>query len=154
MALQEYPHDLLPMPILGKGRTRHVSPIQRTKMQSGRAKQRVRFTSVPSIKQVTWKMNHGQAQYFEGWLRDKVNEGTSWFLMRIRTPLGTQQHECRLTDIFEGPDEVGFMLFEYSAEIEIRERPIVDRDWILYGPEYVRFGSIFDIAMNRDWPEQ
>jgi len=45
-----------------------VSPMARSELQSGRARQRRRFTSVPTVASVTWLMDDGEAQLFEGGL--------------------------------------------------------------------------------------
>lgn len=148
-----YPEGL-PYPSRNGYGLQHVSPIQRTEMQSGRAKMRQRFTSTPSIVSVSWTMDQGQALLFEGWFRYQLNDGTLWGDLPLQSPMGIKPYEARFVDIYDGPELVGVDHWRYTAEVELRERPTMDRDWILYGPEYVRFGSIFDIAMNRDWPEQ
>ena len=43
-----------------------VSPMARSELQSGRARQRRRFTSVPTVASVTWLMDDTEAQLFEG----------------------------------------------------------------------------------------
>lgn len=150
---EPYPRDLLPVPLREDYDLNHVSPMMRTQMESGRSRYRQRFTSVPSRVTVTWLLDEGQALYFEGWFKESLNDGTLWFNCPLRTPMGMHEYECHFFGMYQGPQLVA-NYYKVRARLEIRERPTMDRDWILYGPEYVRWGNIFDIAMNRDWPEQ
>ena len=151
MALAEYPSGL-PLPLLLSGYTQHVSPLMRTQMASGRARQRRRFTSVPSMQRVTWRMNQVQAQLFEAWFRHTLTDGADWFSCRLHTPLGAKEYECRFTDIYDGPKRLGFTAYEFSAELELRERQTLDKAWVAF-PSYILGQSIIDKAINREWPE-
>lgn len=99
--LPEYPHGLLPYPLReGYGLT-PVSPLMRTSMQSGRAKQRRRYKSTPTEADVTWQFTQeGQAQLFEAWYSAVINDGASYFYMALKTPLGMHQYKCRFVDIY------------------------------------------------------
>ena len=44
-----------------------VNPILRTELTSGRARQRKRFTSTPTMVSFTWVLNDQQAALFEAW---------------------------------------------------------------------------------------
>lgn len=154
--LVRYP-AALPMPQLSNQRTNHVSPLMRTQLASGRARQRRRFTSVPSIKSVSWKMNQAQAQLFEVWFSagreyGGITDGADWFLCRLRTPMGIRDYQCRFTDIYSGPNELGFFLYEFSAQLELIERPLLPPGETQF-PDEIIYGSLFDRTMNQHWPE-
>lgn len=145
-----YP-DLLPRG-LHNGRTyQTVSPLKRSELASGRARQRRNFTSVPTMASITWIFSSVQAQVFEAWWRDQLIDGSQWFECPLETPLGYQDYTARFTDIYKGPSRLGPLLWSFSAELELRERPILAPDWGEF-PEFVIEQSIIDIAMNREWP--
>ena len=137
---------------LHNGRTyQTVSPLKRSDLASGRARQRRNFTSVPTMAQINWIFNSAQAQAFEAWWREQLVDGSQWFECPLETPLGYQDYTARFTDIYSGPNRLGPLLWSFSAELELRERPILPKDWGLI-PDFVAEQAIFDIAMNDKWP--
>lgn len=149
-----YPSQL-PLPVQSGYGLQHVSPMIRTEMQSGRARQRRTFTSVPSAVTVSWIMTQGQAVIFEGWFRDNAGagDGASWFTMPLDAPVGLDDYECRFTDIYAGPTLIGFNKWQFDATLEIRERPIIGDGWATIMPDYIILADIFDSAMNQIWPQ-
>lgn len=146
----DYPAGL-PVPLRSGYGLDHVSPLMRTELESGRARQRRRYTSVPSIAAVSWLMNQAQAQAFEAWFRWILQDGAEWFNARLRTPLGLQAYECRFVEMYSGPELVGVDRWRFAAELEIRERQTLTADYSLV-PDLVRYQSIIDKALNREWP--
>lgn len=137
---------------LHNGRTyQTVSPLKRSDLASGRARQRRNFTSVPTMAQISWIFNSAQAQAFEIWWKVQLIDGSQWFECPLETPLGYGDYTARFTDIYSGPNRVGPLLWAFSAELELRERPILPVDWGLI-PDFVAQQAIFDIAMNDKWP--
>lgn len=146
----------LPLALQAGYALQHQSPFMRTEMQSGRARQRRMFTSVPSVVSVSWIFEtDGEARLFEGWFRDDLGakDGENWFGMPLQTPLGTYHYDCRFTEMYRGPTLVGGDMWQISASLEIRERPVVEVDYATILPGYVLLSDIFDLAMNREWPE-
>lgn len=146
----DYPANLPPPLRSGYG-INHVSPLQRTELATGRAIQRRRYTSVPSIASVSWLMSQPQAQVFEGWFRWTLSDGAEWFNARLRTPLGLRDYECRFVGMYEGPDLIGVDRWKFSADLEIRERQTVDAILAAH-PDIILGAAIIDIAINREWP--
>lgn len=133
---------------------RHVSPLMRTEMESGRARQRRKFSSVPTMAEVAWIFaNDTQAAAFEAWFHEAINDGVEWFNMPLKTPLGLKDYVCRFTEMYAGPDLIGISSWQIRARLEIWERPLLPEGWGLL-PEFALGSSIFDIAMNREWPER
>ena len=130
-----------------------VSPMARSELQSGRARQRRRFTSVPTVASVTWLMDDTEAQLFEGWFEYILLSGSLWFQCPLKTPLGMDEHRARFVDIYEGPILVGESFWRFTAKLELFKRPILDADWIIDAPDYIAMADIFDVAMNRKWPK-
>ena len=152
--LPEYPHDLLPMPLReGYGLT-PVSPLMRTDMQSGRAKQRRRYQSTPTQAPINWIFTQpGQASLFEQWYQHVLMDGVLWFNMKLRTPEGVKFYKCRFIDIYQGGELDGPNYWRYSAEVELWERPTMDPLWVTYYPAAIRYMNVIDLALNREWPE-
>lgn len=128
-----------------------VSPLMRSDLVSGRARQRRRFTSVPEGVGVTWLFNDAQGQAFEAWWRDQLIDGSVWFECPLDHPMGYDLYTCRFTGAYEGPSRVGPALWSYSAELELRERAVIEPGWGEF-PEFILDSSILDLAMNREWP--
>ncbi|WP_339546331.1 hypothetical protein [Pseudomonas sp. RA_35y_Pfl2_P32] len=119
-----FPDDL-PLPV-GEGYGfKPVSPIVRTPMASGRAMQRRRFLSVPTILPVSWLLTSEEAKLFEGWCKWGIG-WADWFLCPIKSPLGLKPTRARFTDIYEGPEFVADDLWRYTATLELFELPILN----------------------------
>lgn len=146
-----YPPQL-PYPSREDYGLQHVDPMVRTQMQSGRARQRRRFTSVPTMARVSWTLTTGQAQLFEGWYKHIINDGASWFECPLQTPMGIKHYEARFTGIYDGPDLVGVDHWRVSAQVEIRKRQTVSELDVQFPDELV-YSDLFDRTMNRNWPE-
>lgn len=127
-----------------------VNQILRTELSSGRARQRNRFTSTPSMANFSWVMDQFEARLFDSWIEAV---GADWFEMDIITPLGKTPQIARFTATPQGPKRFGNVHWSYSATLEIRERPALPGDWAIVLPEWIFLSSIFDRAMNIEWPE-
>ena len=150
MSLVSWPAQL-PLPEQSGYAIQHISPLQRTAMVSGRARQRRVYTSVPSNVAVQWFLTEQQAQLFEVFFRYAITDGADWFYLPLKTPMFTGDYECRFTGIYEGPTLTAFNKWTVSATIEIKERQTLDPTWI-NTPQYVIDSSIIDIAVNQLWP--
>ena len=150
MSLVSWPTQL-PLPEQSGYAIQHVSPLQRTQMVSGRARQRRVYTSVPSNVAVQWFLTEQQAQLFEAFFRYAITDGADWFLLPLKTPMITGNYECRFTGIYEGPTLTAFNNWTVSATIEIKERQTLNAGFA-YVPQYLIDSSIIDVALNDLWP--
>jgi hypothetical protein len=148
-----YPDKYLPIPLQDGFGYKPVSPMLRTQLTSGRARQRRLYTSTPTQADVSWLFNEGQSQLFEAWYRETISDGAAWFNMKIRAPTGIYDRVCRFTDIYEGPTLTGGKYWQYSATLELWERPLVMPGYADAAPGFVVQQDIFDLAMNREWPK-
>lgn len=129
-----------------------VSPLQRSDLDSGRARQRRRFTNVPEGASVSWLFSSAQARAFIVWWREQLVDGSQWFEMPLDHPsLGLTEYTCRFTDVYKGPARVGPDHWSITAELELRERAIMPAEWGEF-PDFVAESGLFDVAMNREWP--
>ncbi|EFA3856755.1 TPA: hypothetical protein ACGK2H_002276 [Escherichia coli] len=147
-----YPNDYLPIPLQEGFGLKPVSPLLRTELTSGRARQRRLYTSTPTQASVAWLFTDPESQLFEAWFRDTIKDGADWFNMPLRSPLGIiDMYVCRFVDIYEGPTIEGGNYWRYTATLELWERPILAPGWADF-PDYIINSSIIDIALNREWP--
>ncbi len=101
--------------------------ILRTEMEAGPARQRCRYTQVPSRISARWVFRREQFALFEAWYRWHAKEGGEWFEINLLGGLGLVIHEARFTRPFDAQPRSG-VLWEVSSELEIRERPTLDED--------------------------
>ena len=101
--------------------------ILRTEMEAGPARQRRRYTQVPSRISARWVFRREQFALFEAWYRWHAKEGGEWFEINLLGGLGLVIHEARFTRPFDAQPRSG-VLWEVSSELEIRERPTLDED--------------------------
>lgn len=149
--MPQYPSGL-PLGLKSGRSYQVVSPLQRTQLDSGRARQRRKFTSVPVLAEVTWLFKSIESFTFQSWFRDALTDGALWFECPLRTDMGLINADCRFTDIYRGPVFAGPDLWTISATLEIRERPLLAPPWGEF-PEYLLGGNIIDLALNHEWPE-
>lgn len=148
-----YPHEWLPMPQQEGYGFQPISPLLRTQMTSGRARQRRNYKSTPTQASITWFFeNDSQAQLFEAWYSDTLSDGAAWFYMKLQTPLGVEFYKCRFTDIYQGPTLVAPIYWQFTATLELWKRPVLPDGWAEF-PDYIMQSGILDIAVNREWPE-
>lgn len=146
----DYP-SVFPWPQWEGYNINHVQPFSRTTMTTGRAIQRRRFSSVPSMVQVSWVFNSAQAMAFEAWFRDSLHDGVEWFNCPLKTPLGEMDYVCRFVEMYKGPVPIGQCTWRVTATLKIWERPLLPPGWGIL-PDFITGMDIFDIAMNREWP--
>lgn len=130
----------------------HVSPLIRTPMVSGRARQRRAFTSTPTIASVQWLFTRPQAQAFEAWFRSTIHDGADWFTVRLSTPLGSHDYLARFAGMYDGPRLAGGRYWEIAAEVELEERAVLPWPWGEYGIDLILNQEIIDRALNAEWP--
>lgn len=141
----------LPPPIRDGYEFTPTNKIRRTEMDSGRARQRIEFDSVPTFVTVTWLFTGPQATLFDAWA-DQV-AGVDWFQFPIWTPLRYDDEEVRFTQSPTGPSPIqGSGMWTYSAQLEVRDKPQLQDGFAAYMPDYVLLADVFDIAMNQLWP--
>jgi hypothetical protein len=117
----------LPLPTVQGYGIRPGEAILRTEMEAGPARQRKRFTQVPTRINVRWIMRREQFALFEAWYRWQAKEGGEWFNIPLLGGIGLSEHEARFTRQFDAK-LMGGVLWEIVSELEIRERPTLSAD--------------------------
>lgn len=140
----------LPHPLREGYGFRPENNILRTPMQSGRARQRVTFTSVPDYASWTFHMRtQGEAQLFTSW-RKLV--GASWFTIEFTSPEGLLEQEARFMESPTGPYRSGVSFWTFEANVEVRDRFTLGPEWAEVMPDAVLDSGILDFIPNREWP--
>ena len=147
----QYPEGL-PYPLRDGYDMNTTDPVAHTPLGNGKIISRRKFSNVPTFPTVTWEMDDGQAQLFMAWHQYTLNEGVEWFDCPLKTPLGIDSYQAKFKEMYSGPTLVGISRWRFRAVLQLLKRPIIDKDWLLYAPEYVLHSSIFDRAMNQEWP--
>lgn len=142
----------LPNPLRDGHALNPLPTFNRTRMASGRARNRRGFESVPTEGDWQFIFTDAQAMAFEAWFRDALKNGTEWFNIPRKTPLGMSRLVCRFTSMYRGPELFGRDRWRYVLPLEVWERPMLPPGWGNF-PEFVLGASIIDIALNREWPE-
>ncbi len=91
----------LPLPTLEGYGVQPGEAVLRTEMEAGPARQRRRFTDVPSRIAVRWVLRPDQFALFEAWYRWVAAEGGAWFEMDLLGGLGLLPQEARFTRQFD-----------------------------------------------------
>lgn len=150
----EYP-IYLPAPLLSGYELSTADPTLRTQLVTGRARQRRRYTSVPTFANCTWLMDARQAAFFEAWYKRVLLDGSQWFTCRIKTTetaTGTIDHICRFVGFYSGPTLTARERWSFTATLELRDRPLMPEGWEQF-PDFWFNSDIIDLAINREWPE-
>ena len=150
----DYPADL-PNPLREGHSLQAVQSFTRTDLANGRARQRRGPSGAPVNGTWDFVFDDGQASLFEAWFHFKLKDGVEWFNIQRETPLGMRMLTCRFTSMYQGPVMQGASgKWRYSCPLEIFEREYMPEDWFILPGYWVNQGrSIFDVAMNREWPE-
>lgn len=130
-----------------------VSPLLRTDLESGRARQRRKYTSTPMVASFNFLFTETQYMLFDGFFKHILTDGVSWFNMPLKVSIGYANYVCRFTDIYSEATVTQGRYWNVSAELEIWERPVIGKSWVEVAPGFLMHADIFDITMNREWPE-
>lgn len=149
----QYP-DYLPLPLKFTRSNQTGETILRTDRLKGLARNR-RWTTAPSVlMDAEWIMPNAMAELFITWHHDVIDDGAQWFGMESYYSGELAERNTRFTGMYSGPDPISPTHVKITAELEIFKRPMIDPEWLIL-PEWwynMEYRSIFDLAINREWP--
>ena len=128
--------DRLPLPTFDGYAVQPQDAVARTDMESGAARVRRRYTSIPSRIPVRWRFGPTEFGIFESWFRWMVSDGAQWFSIELLGGMGMVGHEAR----FIGDNAGSYKAqpqrgspgsgprWIVTALLEIRERPVMSGD--------------------------
>ena len=146
----KYPKEL-PLPLQDGYKLSTENPKMETQLESGRYRERRKFTYVPTTIRARWNMDEAQMAFFESWFARTLVDGTLWFEATLKTPAGFKDYICKIKGMYDGPELVQVSRYEISATLLLRDRPLIAPGWEGF-PEYWFNKEIIDLAINREWP--
>lgn len=115
----------LPLPSVQSYAVQPGDAVIRTEMEAGLARQRRRFTDVPSMIGVRWLFTRNQFAVFEAWYKLYAKEGAEFFDIDLLGGIGITTHTARFKRQFDAKLFNG-LFWEVTSQLEIRERPTLD----------------------------
>lgn len=133
---------------------RKIDGVQRTQMQSGRTFARLEFSDTPNDFTLSWRMTQAQAFQFELWHANAIKGGALEFIMPVMMTDGFRDRVCKFMGMYQGPDRIGPNTWEVAAPVQVRDQvgEGFDPEWWRF-PEWIEYASLFDVTMNKHWPE-
>ncbi|WP_205169123.1 hypothetical protein [Burkholderia sp. LMG 13014] len=126
MALVAWP-ERLPAPMAAGYSYQPQTPFIRTNMDTGVARQRRRFVSVPSQVSVTWLLNRELLALFEAFVHYDLLDGACWFSAVIYNGMERRDVKARMIGGFK-VDNVDPRFWRVSATLETINMPVVSPD--------------------------
>lgn len=126
--------DVLPAPTFTDYALEPQDPIVRTSMEQGAARQRLRFTNVPTDEPVRWRFSAWQFAIFEAWIKHYAAFGAAWFEIDLLGGLGLTTHEARFKGTGGKPYRAvpkrgrGGVTWIVNSVLEVRSRPVLTQD--------------------------
>ncbi len=126
----------------------------RTPRMAGRERVRPGSSRAPSRAAVMWKFSNTEAQLFEAWYAEILNNGTAWFEVSLKHPTGHDvPYKAQFAGMYDGPELEGRSHWIVSATLVLFERPVLRGGWALYAPQFVLYAGEIDRALNEKWPK-
>lgn len=130
MAIPTWP-DTLPLPNPDGYGITPVTAFVRTDMDSGRARQRRRFTRAPSSISAMWMFSQEQYALFEAFLAYEIGLGAGWFQIRLMNGMGITPMQARFMD--DPPYKMALQgssvnLCQVTATLEVKQLPLASMD--------------------------
>jgi hypothetical protein len=98
-----------------------VGNVIRTQMDSGRFRQRKRWTAALRTISVEWSFTDAQFALFQGVYKYKISDGADWFTMQMPFGNGLNTYTVRFTDNgFSDSYQVG-MFHKVTATLETED---------------------------------
>lgn len=110
----------LPTPLLSGYQGDSGVNIQRTEMDAGAARQRLRFGEAPDELSVSWKFKPAEMLIFKAFWKTDINHGTDWFLMDLHIGNGLQTYEVRIIGGQYQYQVLPGLNWQVNAKVELR----------------------------------
>jgi len=153
MAIQTWPETIFPLPSVSFNVDADFSNI-RSNMDSGRVRQRRRFSQETELASATFELTRVQYAAWKGFWVHRVNRGNDWFSMRLPIADGANltNTEIRFASDYKAQHRHGGN-WDVSVTIEFKETSQINEDLlellILDGQN----STAFQIAVDALWEE-
>lgn len=110
----------LPAPLLSGYQGNIGTNMQRTDMDAGAARQRLRYGDTPDTLTLSWRFKPVEMDAFKLFWQTDINRGTDWFLMNLNIGSGVLVYEVRIIGgDFEYQLLPGFN-WQVNTKVEVR----------------------------------
>lgn len=148
--------DFISAQVLSDVSYQHDETLLRTERLKGAPRQR-RWTSAP-MTTVDFRLilQNEDLDLFEAWYAYELKDGYSWFIMDFVYNGKSADRKCRFKGMYGAITPYHGACHSFiPCQIEFDKRPLINKDWLLTPDFYRDEGrEIFDIAMNKRWPDR
>ena len=111
----------LPKPSMSQYSLTPVNNVLRTDMESGPARTRRRYISVPTDVSVTWTLTRAELDAFQTFYREAIYDGAGWFLMPVVMGDGEALRTARFKEPYRAETVANEHVWQVSATLEVME---------------------------------
>ena len=111
----------LPKPSMSQYSLTPVNNVIRTDMESGPARTRRRYISVPTDVSVTWTLTRVELDAFQTFYREAIYDGAGWFLMPVVMGDGEALRKSRFKEPYRAETVANEHAWRVSATLEVME---------------------------------
>ena len=111
----------LPKPSMSQYSLTPVNNVIRTEMESGPARTRRRYISVPTDVSVTWTLTRAELASFQTFYREAIYDGAGWFLMPVVMGDGEALRTARFKEPYRAETVANEHVWQVSATLEVME---------------------------------
>ncbi|OED34592.1 hypothetical protein AB832_07140 [Flavobacteriaceae bacterium (ex Bugula neritina AB1)] len=126
-AKEKFPHDMFKYPLIRGYTMAFIDNVARTKMAGGVARQRRRFTSVPTTVQASFTLVDDMYEFFRAWYVHKINYGADYFLMNLKIGKDCKEQIVRFTKPYTS-NLISDRHFDVNVTLEILKIHVIDED--------------------------
>lgn len=96
-----------------------VNNVIRTEMESGPARTRRKYISVPTDVTVQWRFSRAELQTFQNFYRTDIYDGAGWFNIKIVDGRGEGTYKARFKGPYKAMTEAREHLWLVDATLEV-----------------------------------
>lgn len=111
----------LPKPSMRQYSLTPVNNVLRTEMESGPARTRRRYISVPTDVSVVWTLTRAELEAFQTFYREAIYDGAGWFLMPVVMGDGEALRKSRFKQPYEAATVANEHVWRVTATLEVME---------------------------------
>lgn len=91
----------LPDPRIEPYQGQNSTSVIATQMETGRHRQRLRFTQEREMVNVVWFMSEFEYTYFKGWFANRISQGADSFILNMKLDIDFCDVECQFVGSYQ-----------------------------------------------------
>lgn len=111
----------LPKPSMRQYSLTPANNVLRTEMESGPARTRRRYISVPTDIRVVWHLTLAELATFQAFYREAIYDGTGWFLIPVVMGDGEALRKARFKEPYQAETIANEYSWRVTATLEVME---------------------------------